>query len=102
MFDVCRYATEDMARTTRTGRLGDVPVPLIAVGLAREEAVGPRGERPAMAAYGERQEMERVSEEKRGRRVVLEIKCSVFPLSFFRYFGDYSPDFQKLSFCFPD
>ena len=46
-----------MARATRIGRMGDAPVPILAVGLPREEAVGPRGERPAAAAESERQEM---------------------------------------------
>eukprot|EP00903_Cladosiphon_okamuranus_P012081 g11341.t1 len=52
-----RYETEDLARATRTGRLAEPPVPDMAAGLAREEAVGPRGERP-VAAEMERQEAE--------------------------------------------
>lgn len=53
-----RYESEDMARATRTGRLGNASVPQMAVGLAREEAVGPRGEKPQAAAEVNRQEIE--------------------------------------------
>lgn len=49
-----------MARATRTGRIAEPPVPDMAAGLAREEAVGPRGERPEAAAEMERQEMDGV------------------------------------------
>lgn len=51
-----RYETEDMANTTRKGRLGEAFVPSFAAGLPREEAVGPRGERPAAAVDFERQD----------------------------------------------
>lgn len=53
-----RYATEDMARAVRTGRITQPSVPAIALGLAREEAVGPRGERPEAAAEMKRRETE--------------------------------------------
>lgn len=53
-----------MARATRVGRRGDAPVPIMAAGLPREEAVGPRGERPAAAAESERQETHGVRREK--------------------------------------
>ncbi|CAN0002017.1 unnamed protein product, partial [Scytosiphon promiscuus] len=53
-----RYETEERAQATRTGRLGQAPVPVLALGLAREEAVGPRGERPDAAADAELQETE--------------------------------------------
>lgn len=49
-----------MARTTRTGRHGEAPVPAMAKGLARDEAVGPRGERPEAAAEMDRQQTEGV------------------------------------------
>ncbi|CAM9870084.1 unnamed protein product, partial [Pylaiella littoralis] len=70
-----RYETEDMARATRTGRLGQPPVPGMAVGLAREDAVGPRGERPRAAAEMERQETEGEGEE--GGVLMLDVRDDV-------------------------
>lgn len=60
--NIFRYETEDMARATRTGRYGDPSVPLMAVGLAREQAVGPRGERPEAAVEVGRDDDEAVRE----------------------------------------
>lgn len=72
-----RYESEDMARATRTGRQGEALVPLMAVGLAREEAVGPRGERPAAAAEIDHQDTEGVS--GRAWQRVPEVWVSVRP-----------------------
>ncbi|CAN0367159.1 unnamed protein product, partial [Ectocarpus sp. 12 AP-2014] len=58
--------------TTRTGRLGDAPVPVMAVGVARKEAVGPRGERPEVAA-----EMDREDEGEEGSVLVLDVPDDV-------------------------
>ncbi|CAM9839265.1 unnamed protein product, partial [Ectocarpus sp. 12 AP-2014] len=67
-----RYESEDLAGTTRTGRLGDAHVPVMAVGVARKEAVGPRGERPEVAA-----EMDREDEGEEGGVLVLDVPDDV-------------------------